>query len=90
MDNLPQHDLIESAINKLASIIPEPVGKEKLEQLLADRVPKAFYYSMLLDLLSRKDDRLPEIILTEAKFLVSLLLYKAGKDKGITPPQTRI
>lgn len=90
MQQTSQHELIESAINKLSGLVPEPVGSERLKELIADRVPKAFYYQMLLDLLSKKDDREAEIILTEARFLVTLLLFKVERKSVLTPPTTKI
>lgn len=85
-----QPDLIEGAINKLAGIIPQPISEEQLKEVIADRVPKAFYYQMLLDLLLNTDNRSSEVILTEARLLVKLLQFRIDTKRNLTPPKTTI
>lgn len=89
METPSQHneiDLLEQALNKIAGFVPEPISIEKLQSIISDKVPKAFYYQMLLELLSKEDSREPNIVLAEAKFLVKLLTFKIKNTPKITQP----
>jgi hypothetical protein len=86
----PSSDDLEFALSKIASFVPELISPEKLKDIIVDKIPKAFYYQLLLDLLSSNDNRPAELVLTEARFLVKLLLFKVDRKNLITTPQTKI
>lgn len=86
MDN----EALERVINKLASVVPEKLTEEQIKNITSDKVPKAFYYEMLIDLLTQEDSREDKVILTEARLLVKLINYKKEKEPKLTPPKTRL
>jgi hypothetical protein len=87
MDN---PELFDRVINKLASVLPEKLSQNKLKEIIADRVPKAFYYEALLETLLNPDSRSPEIILTEARVFAKLITRTVEKDFKLPVPQTTI
>ncbi len=87
----PTNDDFENALGKLAALVPDRIPDERLKDLVVDKIPKAFYYQLLIDLLLKDTDIRPaEIILTEAKLLARLLTYTVERKNSITPAKTKI
>jgi hypothetical protein len=87
----PTNEDFELALSKLAGLVPDKLSQEDLKTKVVDRIPKAFYYQLLIDLLLKETDKRPaELILTEAKFIARLLTFTLEKKNPITQPQTQI